>query len=75
MAHKFVYRWEEVPVVVDLPYAAVILGVSEECLKKRAQRGQFPAFKVGSLWRVSKNDLLVYIENQKTAGPLVKVQS
>lgn len=62
---KFVYNWDEVPVVVDLHYAAALLGVSEECLKKRAQKGQFPAFKATSLWRVTKADLIDYIENQK----------
>lgn len=62
---KFVYNWDAVPVVVDLPYVACIFGVSVECLKKWSQNGEFPAFKAGKLWRVNKADLIDYIENQK----------
>ncbi|WP_035317111.1 helix-turn-helix domain-containing protein [Clostridium sp. MSTE9] len=66
---KYVYRWEDVPVIIDLPYVAVLLGVSVECLKKWAQRGKIPAFKVGKLWRISKYDLLAFIEQNKVSPP------
>jgi excisionase family DNA binding protein len=59
--------WNRIPVVFDLAYAATLLGVSLDWLHKLAQRGQFPAFKIGKLWRVRKDDLLSYIEKQKSA--------
>lgn len=61
---KYVYRWEDVPVIIDLPYAAVLLGVSIECLKRWSRDGKLPAFKVGKLWRINKADLINFIENQ-----------
>ena len=46
----------EIPIFFDLPYAARLLGVSVEGLKKRAQRGQLSgAFKIGKNWRICKN--------------------
>lgn len=61
---KYVYRWDDVPVIVDLPYAAILLGVSIECLKKWAQSGKIPAFKIGKLWRINKSDLMDFINQQ-----------
>ena len=60
--------WERVPVVFDLSYAAVLLGVSLDRIRKLAQRGEFPAFKVGKLWRVNKTDMLDYIDRQKVSA-------
>jgi excisionase family DNA binding protein len=59
--------WNRVPVIFDLSYAAALLHVSLDWLHKLAQRGQFPAFKIGKLWRVHKDDLLNYIDQQKSA--------
>ncbi|TQI66227.1 helix-turn-helix domain-containing protein [Clostridium sp. KNHs216] len=60
--------WERVPVVFDLPYAATLLNVSLDRIRKLAQRGEFPAFKIGKLWRVNKADMLDYIDRQKVAS-------
>lgn len=65
---KYETAWERVPVVFDLSYAAALLGVSLDRIRKLAQRGEFPAFKVGKLWRVNKTDMLTYIENQKASA-------
>ncbi|WOC33432.1 MULTISPECIES: helix-turn-helix domain-containing protein [Caproicibacterium] len=56
--------WHRVPVIFDLSYAAALLGISLDCIHKLAQQGRFPAFKVGKLWRVRKDDLTAYIERQ-----------
>jgi hypothetical protein len=53
--------WDDVPLVMDLPFAARIVGQSPEYLKKRAQRGTFPAYREGSQWRVSKETLREHI--------------
>ena len=56
--------WSQVPLILDLPFTARLLGVSIESLKKRCQSGTLPgAFKLdGGHWRVSKNALRRYIE-------------
>ena len=48
-------RWEDVPVVIDLPYLAIILKLSYVHLTNLCKKGQLPAFKVGDSWRVEKD--------------------
>lgn len=60
--------WNRVPVIFDLAYAAALLGVSLDWLHKLAQRGQFPAFKIGKLWKVRKEDLQQFIESNKATA-------
>ena len=62
-----VTSWEEAPVVMDLLFAARIVGQSPEYLKKRAQRGEFPAFKEGNEWRVRKSALMIHV-GEKQGG-------
>lgn len=61
-------NWAQVPVVMDLEAACIILGRGYDALKKDAREGRFPAFKNGvKKWAVKKDDLLKYIEQQKSA--------
>jgi len=46
---------------MDLRFASLLLGQGVDSLKKRAQRGEFPAFKSGRDWRVTKDALINYI--------------
>ena len=62
---KIITSWDQIPLVMDLPLACVLLGKSYEGLKKSCQQGKFPAFKCGTEWRVLKDDLIAYIENNK----------
>jgi len=60
---KIVTSWDEVPVVLDLPWACRILGKSYESLKKRAQDGKLPgAFKDGMEWRINREKFRAYCE-------------
>ncbi|XOQ43761.1 MAG: DNA-binding protein [Clostridium sp.] len=68
MRTKIYTNWAQVPVVMNLQTACMILGRGYDALKKDAREGKFPAFKNGEkLWAVKKDDLLEYIEKQKTA--------
>ncbi|MEG0571317.1 MAG: helix-turn-helix domain-containing protein [Oscillospiraceae bacterium] len=58
---KTITSWDEVPVVMDLTYAARIFCMSAEGLKRLAQTGKFPAFKCGGAWRVSKEQLFFFM--------------
>lgn len=59
-------NWNQVPIVMDLQTACIILNKSYDRLKKDSRQGKFPAFKNGDRkWAVSKDDLLAYIEAQK----------
>jgi hypothetical protein len=60
-------NWAQVPVVMDLQTACIILGRGYDALKKDAHEGKFPAFKDGAKkWAVKKDDLLNYIDQQKS---------
>lgn len=68
MRTKSFTTWAQVPVVMDLEIACIILGRGYDALKKDARDGRFPAFKNGvKKWAVKKDDLLAYIEQQKIA--------
>lgn len=61
-------NWNQVPVVMPLQTACVILGRNYEVLKRDAKQHKFPAFKNGEkLWAVKKDDLLAYIDEQKSS--------
>lgn len=58
-------NWDDVPIVMDLYKAAYILGVSYDNLKKRALRGDFPAYKEnGHAWRIGKDTLRAYVDQR-----------
>ena len=60
--------WDDVPVIMDLVYAARIVGVTPERLRAFSQPNycgvRFPAGKVGGHWRVSKEALMEYLMDQ-----------
>lgn len=64
MAHKTTYvNWDTVPVIMDVPLAANLLGISSNYLKQLARKGKFPpAFKISpQAWRVEKDALMEWI--------------
>ena len=60
-------RWDDLPILLDLPLAARVLGVTGETLKRQAQSGTFPAIKCGKCWRISKRSLREYVGDEKEA--------
>ena len=63
---KPITTWDELPIIMDLPLAARILGLVPDTLKKHAIAGTFPAFKPDNKsWRVTKEALMKYIEEKE----------
>jgi len=58
---KVFKSWNELPLVLDLATAAIVLGLNYENAAKLAQQGKLPAFKVGRLWKMSKAALREYV--------------
>lgn len=58
---KFIYDWNDVPVVIDIPYASVILGVNPETVARKLRNGTLKGTKVGTSWRLTKYDLMCYL--------------
>ena len=63
---KSYVNWDTVPVIMDVPLAANLLGMSSDYLKQLARKGKFPpAFKLSpQAWRVEKDTLREWIESQ-----------
>jgi excisionase family DNA binding protein len=62
---KFATDWNEVPLVMDLAYAAVLMGVTVEYLQKLSRNKEFPAFKFGRVWRIERDRFREYLEKQQ----------
>lgn len=66
MAYKNYVDWNTVPIIMDIPLAAQLVGMSAEYLRKQAIKKKFPAYKISPrVWRVNKEDLVNWIESFK----------
>ena len=65
--NKYATTWDDVPIIIDLPYAAHLLGCSYEIARKMCQSGKLKAFKVGDMWRILKDDLVAYTQGEVSA--------
>ncbi len=53
--------WEKAPQMMKTDYAALLLGLNPDTLRRMARRGDVPAVRVGSrLWRFEKNSLMAW---------------
>ena len=68
-ARKYIHRidpppkpvvcWHELPVLLDLPLVARLLGKKVECVRRMAASGELPATKAGGEWRVRKDNMML----------------
>ena len=59
-----VKRTEELPIVLTPADIAAILGVSRNTSYEVLHSENFPAFKVGKLYRVPRDEFLLWMESQ-----------
>lgn len=72
MPQKNIVSWETVPVVMDIPLAAQIVGMNPDYLRQLAAKGKFPAYKISKrIWRVDKEDLMVWKDSLKAANTVI----
>lgn len=55
-------RWEDIPLIFDIPVMACLLGRSYDSEKKMCQQSKIPAFKLGNEWRFDKRIIQRWIE-------------
>ncbi len=65
--NKYVTDWSQVPVVVDVPYVSVLLGIHPYTVKKYLRNGIIKGFKVGAEWRICKEAIATFMGMEKTA--------
>lgn len=60
----YIYNWDEVPLILDIPSLMQLLGCSREKIRLECKSGRLPAFKVGDMWRVRKDDFIAYTKGE-----------
>lgn len=58
---KCITSWSQVKLLLTLNEVAFILDVSHEQARRLCAKGDIPATKVGSEWRVEKTKLQAYL--------------
>ncbi|HAT1700372.1 TPA: helix-turn-helix domain-containing protein [Legionella pneumophila] len=54
--------------VMTIKEVAEFLKVNERTIYRLATKGEIPAFKVGTSWRIETKELNIWIESQKING-------
>lgn len=55
---RYITTWEQAPVIMKTSYVAILLGLHESQVRRFAEEGKLPAFKVGGRWRFEKSALM-----------------
>jgi excisionase family DNA binding protein len=50
--------WSDVPALIDLEQASVLLGLSIESVRRYCVIGDIPAIQIGKQWRIDKARLM-----------------
>jgi excisionase family DNA binding protein len=58
MFKKKYLSWNEVPALMDLEQAAMLLGLSIESVRRYCVIGDIPAVQIGKQWRIDKEKLM-----------------
>ena len=58
MVNKTYYTWNDVPALIDLEQAAVLLGLSVESVRRYCVTKDLPAIQIGKQWRIDKQKLM-----------------
>ncbi|USP68901.1 helix-turn-helix domain-containing protein [Ruminococcus sp. FMB-CY1] len=64
MKSKTIVDWDEVPVIVDVPYVARLLGFKAETITEKCRRKKIPAHKVLNEWRFYKEELQEFLREE-----------
>jgi excisionase family DNA binding protein len=58
MRQKSYLTWDEVPALLDLEQASILLGLSIDSVRRYCVTNDLPAVQVGKQWRIDKQKLM-----------------
>lgn len=53
-----VYSWDSVPIIITPNLAGDILQLTPQRIRQLCESGEIPAKKIGSSWRITKDDIM-----------------
>lgn len=60
-----IQHWNDLPDVLTVRDAAIILHMCETSVRQACVNGRLPAVKIGKLWRISKAKLRALFEEKE----------
>ena len=61
-----IYRsWDEVPLLMDSVMVARLFGCDESKVRKMANAGELPSYRIGKELRYSKDDIRAFLNARK----------
>jgi excisionase family DNA binding protein len=58
LRQKTYYTWNELPVLISLEQASILLGVGVDCVRKHCIANELPAVQIGRVWHIDKQKLM-----------------
>ena len=58
MRQKLYLSWDEVPCLISLEQAAILLGIGIDAVRKHCVSNELPAIKIGRFWYIDKQRLM-----------------
>lgn len=58
MRPKPYLTWEEVPALLDIEQASILLGLSIDSVRRYCVTKDLPAIQIGKQWRIDKQKLM-----------------
>lgn len=58
MRQKTYLSWNDVPALIDLEQASILLGLNIESVRRYCVIGDIPAVQIGKQWRIDKQKLM-----------------
>ncbi len=58
MYQKEYLTWDEVPALLNIEQASILLGLSIESVRRYCLTNDLPAIQIGKQWRIDKQKLM-----------------
>ena len=58
MKQRVYLSWNDVPALIDLEQASILLGISVESVRRYCVTQELPAIHIGKQWRIDKDKLM-----------------
>lgn len=68
MRQKKITSWEQVPLIIDVAYASLLLGVCEVTVRRLIRDGKLKAVKIGEAWKINKADMKDFMKAKENVA-------